>query len=68
MNNEQQEALEKLLEWRNGIHSAITEKHIKAQDGAIWWSMIGIRNTMDAVAVSFGMGSFQDLDADTLVW
>jgi hypothetical protein len=67
MNNEQQEALEKLLEWRNGIHSAIAEGNIKAQDGAIWWSMIGIRNTMDAVAVSFGMGSFQDLDADTLV-
>ena len=67
MNNEQQEALEKLLEWRNGINTAIKDGNIKAQDGAIWWSMIGIRNTMDAVAVSFGMGSFQDLDADTLV-
>ena len=67
MNNEQQEALEKLLEWRNSIHVAIKEEHISAQDGAIWWSMIGMRNTMDAVAVSFGMGSFQDLDEHTLV-
>jgi hypothetical protein len=67
MNNEQQEALEKLIEWRNGIHSAIAEGTIKAQDGAIWWSMIAIRNTMDAVAVSFGMGSFQDLDATASV-
>lgn len=55
MNNEQQQAMEKLVEWRDAIHKALKDGVVTGQDGAIWWSLIGIRGAMVGVTDAFGI-------------
>jgi hypothetical protein len=63
MNNEQQQAMDAMVEWRDAIHKALKDGVVTAQDGAIWWSLIGIRSAMTKVTDSFGMAGLpQDLD------
>jgi hypothetical protein len=63
MNNEQQQAMDEMVEWRDAIHKALKDGVVTAQDGAIWWSLIGIRSAMTKVTDSFGMAGLpQDLD------
>lgn len=60
---EQQQALDAMVEWRDAIHKALVDGVVTGQDGAIWWSLIGIRSAMTKVTDSFGMAGLpQDLD------
>lgn len=61
MTNEQNEALDKMIEWRDGLHSKIKKDD---EMGILWdnpvmaMAWIAIRNVMNDVAVSFGRESF----------
>ena len=63
MNNEQEQAMDTLVEWRNAIHKALVDEVVTGRDGGIWWTLIGIRSAMTKVTDSFGYeGLPQDLD------
>lgn len=64
MNNEQQKALETMVEWRNALHDRIMSGQDRENgDIGLWFALIGLRNTMNDVTKAFGFGSFaQDLD------
>lgn len=64
MNNEQQTAMDTMVEWRDAVHQRImTGQDRENGDIRLWFALIGLRNAMDSVAVSFGVPSFaQDLD------
>ena len=66
MNNEQQQAMDTLVEWRDAIHTRIMTEDDRRDNIHLWFALIGMRNAMNDVAVSFGIPSFaQDLDTAT---
>lgn len=58
---EQEIALATLVEWRDALHERVmSEKDRESGDIALWFAFIGIRNAMNAVTTTFGLGSFAD--------
>lgn len=59
MTNEQNEALDKMIEWRDGLHERVQDRRGDLWDNpALALALIAIRNVMDGVAVAFGKESF----------
>lgn len=57
---QQTEALNRMMEWRDALHTALTDETVTPQDGGIWWAYIGLRKVMNDVAVAFGQDSFTE--------
>jgi hypothetical protein len=55
MNEQQQQAMDLLVEWRDAIHQCLLDEVVTGADGAIWWSLLGIRSAMTKVTDSFGL-------------
>lgn len=66
MNNEQQTAMDTLVEWRDAIHKRVmTGEDRENGDIGLWFALIGIRNAMSGVTRAFGIPSVaQDLDSE----
>ena len=61
MTQEQEQALATLIEWRDAIHERVlTGGDRENGDIGLWFALIGIRNAMNEVTTSFGLGSFTD--------
>lgn len=59
MTEEQDKALEELIEWRDALHERILSD-VDRESGQItlWFAFVGIRNAMNKAVTAFGYPSF----------
>lgn len=60
MTNEQNEALNLMIEWRDELHRTLMDekRNLFSENPTLGFAFVGLRNAMNGVAVAFGRESF----------